>query len=223
VKETNNDGRTEKETRLRTILGGTGKAQAIFETIEAAYTAASESPEGTPGSNSWSREKLIVTLENAAKENGVWIEDTSGLRSEEVGEGGENKVYQNPSEPSTVIKFNRMTYSADSEAGIDALFDGLIAQGELFPALEYEVLGFAHDVYGNVAIILRQQYVTAERYATEEEIDNWFHNNKFTKERFGFWSNGKYKIHDYKPANVMMANNGILAFIDPIIVSRAHQ
>ena len=222
MKETNNDGRTEKETRLRTILGGTGKAQAIFETIEAAYTAASQGPADPFGTN-WSREKLIVTLENAAKENGVWIEDTSGLRSEEVGEGGENKVYQNPSEPSTVIKFNRMTYSADSEAGIDALFDGLIAQGELFPALEYEVLGFAHDVYGNVAIILRQQYVTAERYATEEEIDNWFHNNKFTKERFGFWSNGKYKIHDYKPANVMMANNGILAFIDPIIVSRAHQ
>lgn len=223
MKENYNDKRTEKETRLCTILGGARKAQAILDTIEAAYSAASESAEGAPGSNSWSREKLIAALENAAKENAVWIDDTSGLKGEEVGEGGENKVYQNPSEPSTVIKFNRMTYSADSEAGFDALLDGLIAQGELFPALEYEVLGFAHDVYGNVAIILRQQYVTAERYATEEEIDNWFHNNKFTRERFGFWSNGKYKIHDYKPANVMMANNGILAFIDPIIVSRAHQ
>jgi len=116
-----------------------------------------------------------------------------------------------------------MTYSADSKAGFDALFDGLIAQGELFPALKYDILGFALDVYGNVAIILRQQYVTAERYATEEEINSWFQNNQFIKERFGFWSNGKYKIHDYKPANVMMANNGILAFIDLIIVSRAHQ
>ena len=223
MKETNNDGKTEKETRLRSILGGAGKAQAILDTIEAAYSAASQSTEGAPGTNSWSREKLIATLENAAKENGVWIEDTSNLRGEDVGEGGENKVYQKPSEPATVIKFNRMTYSADSEAGFDALFDGLIAQGELFPALEYEVLGFALDVDGNVAIILRQQYVTAERYAAEEEINAWFQNNKFTKERFGFWSNGKYKIHDYKPANVMMANNGILAFIDPIIVSYTQQ
>ncbi|MBK8747305.1 MAG: hypothetical protein IPM04_05415 [Saprospiraceae bacterium] len=223
MKETNNDRETEKNTRLRTILGGAGKAKKIFYTIEAAYSAASQGAAGTIGENSWSREKLITALENAAKEKEVWIDDTSGLKGEEVGEGGENKVYQNPSEPSTVIKFNRMTYSADSKAGFDALLDGLIAQGELFPALEYEVLGFAHDVYGNVAIILRQQYVTAERYATEEEINAWFQNNKFTKERFGFWSNGKYKIHDYKPANVMVANNGILAFIDPIIVSYTQQ
>ena len=53
MKETNNDGRTEKETRLRTILGGTGKAQAIFETIEAAYTAASQGPADPFGTN-WS-------------------------------------------------------------------------------------------------------------------------------------------------------------------------
>ena len=61
MKETNNDGKTEKETRLRSILGGAGKAQAILDTIEAAYSAASQSTEGAPATNSWSREKLIAT------------------------------------------------------------------------------------------------------------------------------------------------------------------
>ena len=65
--------------------------------------------------------------------------------------------------------------------------------------------------------MLRQPYIKAERYATDEEIDEFLEEHGYTVDMDDIWFDGTYEISDVKPTNVLLDQKGNLHFIDAVV------
>lgn len=65
--------------------------------------------------------------------------------------------------------------------------------------------------------IVRQPYINATRYATDEEIDSFLEEHDFTVDMDDIWFDGKYEISDVKSTNVLVDTNGQLHFVDAVV------
>jgi hypothetical protein len=224
---------------FRKALGDTETGRRIHRTVEAAdlggidrtVREAEELEElkSRGVSPNFSKPNFRKALIEAAKENGVWLEnsylDGKELMHDQRAHGtSENDVYRNP-EGGTLTKLNNLSYVTGVEhtRNLAALVDRIVAHNEVFPNVAYEIKGFTTNKNGLPALVMEQPEVDTERNATQEEIDEYLTSIGFElsgtrgwSNEHSVWSNGTYELFDARPANVLMGRDGNLYFIDTI-------
>lgn len=154
----------------------------------------------------------IARLEEWAKENGHWINNTFIL-GDYADRGSENEVYLSAN--NFVYKLNDFRYSDDN---LTPFFERIKAQNEYFPDCAYTLIRFAKNKNDKVCAVIQQPYIISGREATEDEIKTEVERLGFESRMDGeYFTNGIHYIFDASPNIVLVGIDGNLYFIDTII------
>lgn len=135
----------------------------------------------------------------------LWFPNSGKLLTSSFGEmiaqGAEAKVYYKAGDTS-VVKERTSIYATLGKA-----FEAIVLHNTLFPETQMNVIGFTRDSDGLFRTILTQPYVSCQRLATKEEIDNMaaakgFHDN-YNGKGINFIGDRLY-LEDMHPANVFI-------------------
>ncbi len=167
------------------------------------------------------REIILERLEKNAKENGLWIENISIFTNLNhlLGSGSESFVYRS-NDGISAIKLNSFPTVYTSDDIYNKLMDRIASHNELFENCRYDILGFTKSKENNICIVLKQQKIQIDHFASKEEIKNeltkrGFIRTKLSDFKYG-WTNGKYSLRDANTRNVAVDSNGIFYFFDLI-------
>lgn len=151
-----------------------------------------------------------IKAEDLAIELGLWIPYSEVLKlGMPFPSGIENEVYFDETSH-TVVKINNLITSQS----ISRLFRRLLMHNAIFPQTKYELVGFTGFGNGSVYPILRQDYVTNATYATHGEILDYMEALGFTLCGDAEFSNGKIRIKDLRPRNVLKNTQGSIFVVD---------
>ncbi|NDV77853.1 LPD38 domain-containing protein [Dysgonomonas sp. 511] len=157
-----------------------------------------------------SKQEQLAALEQFAKENGLWIENTSVL-GEEFSRGGENEVLYSP-DTDSVFKLNNFEYAGDDVVNF---FDRIDAHNLLFENIGYKLIGFARNSRGEVSAVVEQPYVSeGKELATPKQIADYMRNLGFEQIDEDTYTNGQYEVFDAFSNNVLLGADGLLYPID---------
>lgn len=144
-------------------------------------------------------------LEQWAKAANLWEDDSEQILIAEFGpmiaQGAEAKVYYADGNTS-VVKERTSIYSTWQKA-----LDAIVLHNSLFPETPMTVIGFTRDSDGLMRIVLTQPYVTCERLATRDEIDEMVMAKGFRDNWNGQGVNyisDRLALEDMHPANVFI-------------------
>ncbi|MDR0824949.1 MAG: hypothetical protein LBN74_07620 [Prevotella sp.] len=155
-----------------------------------------------------SKQEQLNFIEQYAKENGYWVEDTNTLGTY-FDKGGENEIYR---DGNILSKLNNFEYAGDDAVN---LFDRLDAHNSLFPQVPYTLKGFAKNSKGEISAVLEQPYIKVQdREATTEEIADYMRNLGFEQLDEDTYVNNDYEVYDAFPNNVLLGADGLLYAID---------
>ena len=181
-----------------------------LESLRSSYSDASERDR---------REAESQRLINIAKANGLYvpIEETANLGVKVQKRTGESVVYINEEE-GKVYKVKDPYAKSAMKAGVepeDAIFEFLI-HNILFPETAYTFVGITEQ-FGEVRIILSQDYVSAYERPTQQQIADALAERGLQPETRYSFANDLVSITDVEGDNVILREDGTLYFIDPII------
>ena len=108
----------------------------------------------------------------------------------------------------SVIKLNNFGLLPKAATSLAGFVHRLISHNKLFPEDAYTIIGFALNSGNEPCVVLRQPYIKAERYATDEEIDEFLEAHGYTVDMDDIWFNRTYEISDVKPTNVLLDQKG---------------
>ena len=187
------------------------KARRTIERVK------SETSEGSTSKEVW---------ETIAKEEGTWIEDYEEGK-EFMTQGGEQLIYVDPTDLSTVTKVNH---------DIDDLVDwveNLVDFNQMFPSTAYEIVGFTKlnrnhydtassvqgiGAKGNFSVVLKQKFIPNKQVITPTEVENYM--NYIGFERMGRsndYTNGDVIVGDVNVDNLIKDNDGNYHMIDAYV------
>ena len=216
-KEIYDNGSNRKATGNGTIpgfLGNEGKSKEIsriFATIlNRGYDKRNEVQRAI--SYNW-----LDTVEQLAKEWGVWIDNLSSIATDEIGYGHENTVFRSK-DGNSVIKFNNLKYVTD-EISIIKFIERINSHNEFSIEAPYTLLGFTKNKEGKVGLVMQQPYIKMAMEADSYSIENYLKARGFKNEYLSTggrkgWTNGVFEFNDAVPRNVLMDIQGNLYFID---------
>jgi len=161
------------------------------------------------------KESILRDVFQRAKSLGTWIE-VEPLVREMIGNGQENDVFV-AKDGLSVIKLNNFGLLPKAATSLAGFVHRLISHNKLFPEDAYTIIGFALNSGNEPCVVLRQPYIKAERYATDEEIDGFLEEHGYTVDMDDIWFDGTYEISDVKPTNVLLDQKGNLHFIDAVV------
>lgn len=162
------------------------------------------------------KQSLLRNVVDRAKGTGTWFPDISHIVGEVIGNGQENDVFLSV-DRLHVIKLNNFALVPHEATSLEGFIHRLITHNKLFPECAYTILGFTNNADNEPCAILRQPYIKATRYATDEEIDDFLEAKGYTVDMDDIWFDGQYEISDVKSSNVLVDNNGNLHFIDAVV------
>lgn len=162
------------------------------------------------------KQSLLRNVVERAKETGTWIPDISSIVGNVIGNGQENDVFL-AVDGLHVIKLNNFALIPNEAKSLEGFIHRLLTHNKLFPECAYTILGFTYNADNEPCTILRQPYIKAIRYATDEEIDNFLEDKGYTVDMDDIWFDGQYEISDVKSSNVLVDSNGNLHFIDAVV------
>ncbi len=233
------NGQTVGNRSVREALGKHEKGSEIYRTIQTSYTGGSvgtilsveerEELEARGINPDWDRRQFLSKLKDEAQKNNVWLDNTylndkTLLHDQKARQTSENDVYLN-ADGKTLTKLNNLSYvtSAEHERNLFAFIDRIDAHNNLFPNVAYNIVGFMDNKNGNTAMVLEQPYISSERNATQDEINDYLTSIGFQLDgkrgwsnEHPVWTNGKYELFDARPANVLKDEDGSLYFIDVV-------
>lgn len=165
------------------------------------------------------REAESQRLIDIAKANGLYIpiEETANLGVKVQKRTGESVVYINEEE-GKVYKVKDPYAKSAMKAGVepeDAIFEFLI-HNLLFPETPYTFVGITEQ-FGEVRIILSQDYVSSYERPTQQQIADALAERGLQPETRYSYANDLVSITDVEGDNVILGEDGTLYFIDPII------
>lgn len=150
-------------------------------------------------------------LEDYARKEGVWMERLPEIRPGNfVASGAEAKVYSYGSR--SVVKVNNL--SAHEEP-IEFL-DRIALHNHLFPDTKYEVLGF-NRTGKDFSILVKQPFIQALEGADRWTVAEEMRKMGFAHKGGDTYVSDDYIVEDLHRGNVLIAEDGTLLFIDPII------
>jgi len=103
-----NDGKTEENTKLRSVVGRSEQGNAIYKTLIACDSRGSDRTTKATGRSIGKKEYFLGKLEIEAKNNGTWIENIYEIADEAIAKGQENEVYL-AKDGKNVIKVNNLS------------------------------------------------------------------------------------------------------------------
>lgn len=161
------------------------------------------------------KQSLLGDVIRRAKSLGTWIE-INPLIGNMIGNGQENDVFI-ATDGVSVIKLNNFGLLPDSANSLAGFIHRLLSHNKLFPNDAYTVIGFSQNSKGESCIVLKQPFINASRYATDEEIDDFLEEHGYTVDMDDIWFDGKYEISDVKSTNVLVDQENNLHFIDAVV------
>ena len=190
----------------RELVGEPKKRLGIERTIQRSNTAGSidtirdveerEELESRGLNPDYDKTLFRQELEKQAKQNDVWLDESylkDKLLLHDHRKKGtfENDVYLN-ADGKNVTKVNNLAHVQGVEHGhnLESLIDRLKAHNALFPNNAYEIKGFMNNKNGIPSLVMEQPFITAERNATQAEIDSFLLKHNFKKDGVRIWSNG---------------------------------
>lgn len=162
------------------------------------------------------KQSLLRNVVERSKEVGTWIPDISSIVSNVIGNGQENDVFLSV-DGLHVIKLNNFALVPPEANSLEGFVHRLLTHNMLFSECAYTILGFTNNADHEPCAILRQPYIKAVRYATDEEIDTFLEDKGYTVDMDDIWFDGQYEISDVKSSNVLVDEYGNLHFIDAVV------
>ena len=196
------------------FLGNEGKCKevsSVFATIlDRRYDQRNEIQGAVP--YNW-----LESLEQLAKERGIWINNLFSIASDEIGYGHENTVFRSK-DGNNVIKFNNLKYVTD-DISIIQFIERINSHNEFSIEAPYTLLGFTKNNEGKVGLVMQQPYIKMAMEADLYTIENYLKARGFKNEYLAIggrkgWTNGVFEFNDAVPRNVLMDIKGNLYFID---------
>ena len=201
------------ENELVRLYGGSSLIKGTMEPAcddAGGYSAAEAS-----GRIARNKESLLRDVVQRAKGSGTWIEiDT--LVDRMIGNGQENDVFVDK-EGTSVLKLNNFGLLPNDANSLAGFIHRLVSHNTLFPEDAYTIIGFTSNSNGEPCVVLKQPYIKAARYATDEEIDEFLEDHGYSVDMDDIWFDGRYEISDVKSSNVLVDCNGNLHFIDAVV------
>lgn len=192
------DRTTENGLSIPRFLGDAGKEQevsSVFATVLARGCHQGNESQGSV-QNNW-----LDSVEQLAKEQGIWIDRLSSIAAAEIGHGHENTVFLSKN-GNSVIKFNNLAYIYD-KTSIIQFIERINSHNEFAHNAPYTLLGFAKNPKGRIGLVMSQPYIKMAMEADSYTIGG----------RLG-WTNDICEFNDAVPRNVLMDVQGNLYFID---------
>lgn len=126
-----------------------------------------------------------------------------------LAKGGENEVFYDGA--ATVYKLNNFEYAGDD---LENFFIRIFAHNKFFGNIPYQLVGFTYNSHQEFCAVLIQDYIKAEREATENEIGKYMQALGFEIDYIDEFHNEEYEVFDAVPNNVLYGIDGDLYFID---------
>ncbi|MEC3966789.1 hypothetical protein [Flagellimonas halotolerans] len=150
-----------------------------------------------------------------ARQNKLWIDDFYYLGKIPMRGGYENTLVLNE-ETGIIFKSNNL---ANSEYLISNLFKGIAIHNLLFPANNYEFVGFTGLDNGPtrtpyVEPVFKQKYVAEATKAEPSEIKTYMESLGFEQRTPESYYNGQYLVSDLHPRNVLKDSEGNFHVVD---------
>lgn len=198
-------------------------AEAIASYARASLSSSTDAGAGEaarPKPSNWkideTQEKYV---EQWAKAAGYWYEDSESQIiasfGPKIAQGAEAKVYYQSGD-ACVIKERTSIYSTLQKA-----FDAIVLHNYLFPESPMQVIGFSRDQDGLFRTILTQPYISCERLARKDEINDYVASKGLSPNHSDFkesFDNDRIILEDMHPANVFIdAQTGKTICIDCIV------
>lgn len=158
-------------------------------------------------------------LVNIAKQHGKFISNktTKALTGKVPKRTGESVVYIDTN-TGKVAKVKDPYAKSAMKSGVqpeDAIFEHLV-HNLLFPETAYTFVGISEEM-GDVRIVLLQDYIPSHRQPTKEQIaEALAARGLFPEDNYSF-GNEFVSVTDVEGDNVLLGDDGIIYFIDPII------
>lgn len=162
------------------------------------------------------KESLLRNVVERSKETGTWISDISSIVGKVIGNGQENDVFLS-ADGLHVIKLNNFALVPNRANSLEGFIHRLLTHNTLFPECAYTILGITYNADHEPCVVLKQPYIKAIRYATDEEIDAFLEDKGYTVDMDDIWFDGQYEISDVKSSNVLVDDHGNLHFIDAVV------
>lgn len=162
------------------------------------------------------KQSLLRNVVERSKKTGTWISNLSSIVGKVIGNGQENDVFLS-ADGLHVIKLNNFGLVPKEANSLEGFVHRLLTHNALFPDCAYTILGFTYNADQEICAILRQPYIKAIRYATDEEIDSFLEDKGYTVDMDDIWFDGQYEISDVKSSNVLVDDYGNLHFIDAVV------
>lgn len=206
--------RTKEGLSLPRFLGNEGKCKeisSVFATLLARRCHQGNEGQGAV-QNHW-----LDSLEQIAKEEGVWIDNLSSVATAEIGHGHENTVFLSK-DGNSVVKFNNLKYLYD-EASVIRFIERINSHNEFSTEAPYTLLGFTKNNDARTGLVMSQPYVKMAMEADSYTIETYLKNHGYRQDFLSIggrrgWTNDTYEFNDAVPRNVLMDIRGNLYFID---------
>lgn len=198
---------------LDKLYGGNSLIKATLES--SCNSAGGNSTAEEIGRKPGNKQSLLGDVVRRAKSFGTWIE-VNQLIGNMIGNGQENDVFI-AKDSVSVIKLNNFGLLPNTANSLAGFIHRLLSHNKLFPNDAYTVLGFSQNSKGEPCIVLKQPFINAIRYATDEEIDSFLEEHDYTVDMDDIWFDGRYEISDVKSTNVLVDQYDNLHFIDAVV------
>lgn len=202
------------EQRMEQLFGHDTRIQSVLE--QAGDFSRSNSAAEAAGCFARDKKSLLRDVVERSKKTGVWIPDISGIVDKVIGYGQENDVFLSV-DGMHVVKLNNFALVPAEATSFEGFVHRLLTHNKLFPECAYTILGYTYNADHEPCAILRQPFIKACRYATDEEIDTFLEDKGYTVDMDDIWFDGRYEISDVKSSNVLVDHNGNLHFIDAVV------
>ena len=171
--------------------------------------------EGTSGKDNSTPEAQENRIEQYAKDERIWVDNTTehftGKHGEPIGAGEEAIVWYDEKK-GKVIK-TQDTFQYDN---LQQKLDGITLHNAYFPEAAIKVIGFGRNANGDFQVIVEQPFIQGEKL-TLPEIKTYLENAGFKEDENGHFSNGDTIIEDLHTGNVIKDADGNIIVIDPIM------
>ena len=204
----------DEQQQLERLFGGNPNLKA---TLEQTCDFGRSHPAATEAQPVFrDKQSLLRHVVQRAQSLGTWIERIEDHVKEMIGNGQENDVFISL-DGQYAVKLNNFALLPESATSLNGFIHRLIAHNELFPEDGYTIMGFTLNSENQPSIVLKQPFIQALRYATDEEIDDFLESHGYTVDMDDIWFDGRHEISDVKSSNVLVDLDGNFHFIDAVV------
>ena len=208
------------------LVGKCEKSDRIKQTIYFSYRQGGNRATKKSLSRGWNKNRFLISMMESAVQNNVWFKSVYEIakKGSRLKSGYENEPYLS-NDGKHVIKLNNLSFLNDDDyhgfettRNFDYFVERLYIHNVLFPQDKYEIVGFGKNSKGETCIVLKQPFVKKAKLASYNKVEKVLLEKGFKKEttKYGLkcFSNGKCRLSDVKPQNVLIDMGGNLRFID---------